>query len=173
VFVAVDHWNAECGGWHMAKYGDRYSALEPLAQGVTRYYGSVTAYVARGLAVRPDHGTQYLSDHLVNQPRFSGITPSFAFVAEPETYGVAERFIRTLKGAGHLRPDLPHRGRGPGRHRSPHHALQRRVTRREERLPEPAAGPRGLERGGGFDGLICNVVSGEPGALDELITLSR
>lgn len=38
-----------------------------------------------------------LSDHFVHQLRFWGITPSFAFVAEPETNGVAERFIRTLK----------------------------------------------------------------------------
>jgi transposase InsO family protein len=44
-----------------------------------------------------DHGTQYLSDHFVHQVRFWGITPSFAFVAEPETNGVAERLIRTLK----------------------------------------------------------------------------
>lgn len=96
-FVAVEHWNAECVGWHVAKHGDRYAALEPLAQGVTRYYGGVGADAARGLAVRLDHGTQYLSDHFVNQLRFWGMTPSFAFVAEPETNGVAERFIRTLK----------------------------------------------------------------------------
>jgi putative transposase len=38
-----------------------------------------------------------LSDHFVHQLRCWGITPSFAFVAEPETNGVAERFIRTLK----------------------------------------------------------------------------
>ncbi len=96
-FVAVEHWNAECVGWHVTKHGDRFAALEPLAQGVTRYYGGVDADVARGLAVRLDHGTQYLSDHFVNQLRFWGIMPSFAFVAEPETNGVAERFIRTLK----------------------------------------------------------------------------
>ncbi len=30
-----------------------------------------------------DHGTQYLSDHFLNQLKFWGITPSFAFVAEP------------------------------------------------------------------------------------------
>ncbi len=53
--------------------------------------------MARGLAVRLDHGTQYLSDHFVSQLRFWGMPPSFAFVAEPETNGVAERFIRTLK----------------------------------------------------------------------------
>src|SRR3954465_12167850 len=32
-----------------------------------------------------------------NQIAFLGLTPSFAFVRQPETNGVAERFIRTLK----------------------------------------------------------------------------
>jgi putative transposase len=96
-FVAVEHGNAECVGWHVAKHGNAYAALEPLAQGVTQLYGGMGADVARGLAVRLDHGTQYLADHFVKQLRFWGITPSFAFVAEPETNGVAERFIRTLK----------------------------------------------------------------------------
>ena len=33
----------------------------------------------------------------MNQLRFWGIKPSFAFVEQPQTDGVAERFIRTLK----------------------------------------------------------------------------
>jgi putative transposase len=97
VFVAVEHFNAECVGYHVCKQGDRFAALEPLAMGLVEHYGSVAAGVARGLAVRMDHGTQYLSDHFQNQLRFWGIAPSFAFVAEPETNGVAERFNRTLK----------------------------------------------------------------------------
>ena len=52
---------------------------------------------ARGLSLRMDHGSQYLSDHFQNQIRYWGITPSFGFVEEPETNGVAERFNRTLK----------------------------------------------------------------------------
>lgn len=44
-----------------------------------------------------DHGTQYLSDHFLNQLKYWGITPSFAFVEQPQTNGVAERFNRTLK----------------------------------------------------------------------------
>jgi len=44
-----------------------------------------------------DHGSQYTSDHFINQLRFWGIAPSFAFVSEPQTNGVAERFNRTLK----------------------------------------------------------------------------
>jgi transposase InsO family protein len=97
VFAAVEHWNAECVGWHVTKQGNRYAALEPISQGLTKLYGSLAADVARGLLLRMDHGSQYLSDHFVNQVRFWGIKPSFAFVAEPETNGVAERFNRTLK----------------------------------------------------------------------------
>ena len=38
-----------------------------------------------------------MSDHFTNQIKFWGIQPSYAFVAEPQTNGVAERFNRTLK----------------------------------------------------------------------------
>ena len=96
-FAAVDHWNAECVGWHVCKVGSRFAALEPLAQGLGRLYGSVEADVARGLALRMDHGSQYLSDHFLNQLRYWGIHPSFGFVEEPETNGVVERWNRTLK----------------------------------------------------------------------------
>ena len=96
-FVAVEHWNAECVGWHITKTGDRLAALEPIGQGLTHVYGSVTRDVARGLELRMDHGTQYTSDHFIRQVRYWGIAESFAFVSEPQTNGVAERFIRTLK----------------------------------------------------------------------------
>ena len=96
-FAAVDHWNAECVGWHVYKVGSRFAALEPIAQGLGRRYGSVEADVARGLALRMDHGSQYLSDHFLNQVRYWGIHPSFGFLEEPETNGVVERWNRTLK----------------------------------------------------------------------------
>jgi transposase InsO family protein len=97
LFAAVEHWNAECVGWHVTKEGNRFAALEPISQGLMKLYGALNADVARGLKLRMDHGSQYLSDHFVNQVRFWGVKPSFAFVAEPETNGVAERFNRTLK----------------------------------------------------------------------------
>ena len=96
-FAAVDHWNAECVGWHVCKVGSRFAALEPIAQGLGRLYGSVEADVARGLALRMDHGSQYLSDHFLNQVRYWGIHPSFGLLEEPETNGVVERWNRTLK----------------------------------------------------------------------------
>ena len=27
IFSAIEHWNAECVGWHVCKTGDRYAAL--------------------------------------------------------------------------------------------------------------------------------------------------
>ena len=96
-FAAVDHWNAECVGWHVCKVGNRFAALEPIAHGLRQRYGSVDADVARGLALRMDHGSQYLSDHFLHQIRYGGIRPSFGFLEEPETNGVAERWNRTLK----------------------------------------------------------------------------
>lgn len=97
IFTAMEHWNAECMGWHVTKKGDRFAALEPVAQGVLAQFGHVGRDSARGLALRMDHGTQYLSDHFQNQVKFWGIAPSFAFIEQPQTNGVAERFFRTLK----------------------------------------------------------------------------
>ena len=84
IFTAVEHWNAECVGWHVCKVGSRFAALEPIAQGLRRIYGALDADSARGLALRMDHGSQYLSDHFLNQIRYWGIRPSYGFVEEPE-----------------------------------------------------------------------------------------
>ena len=36
IFAAVEHWNAECVGWHVCKVGSRFAALDPIAQGFER-----------------------------------------------------------------------------------------------------------------------------------------
>ena len=48
-FVAVEHWNAECMGWHVCKQGTRFAALEPIFQGLMATVGAVTADAGRGL----------------------------------------------------------------------------------------------------------------------------
>ena len=80
IFTAIEHWNAECVGWHVCKRGDRFAALQPISMGLARLYDSTSAGAARGLALRMDHGSQYLSDHFTNQIKFWGIQPSYAFV---------------------------------------------------------------------------------------------
>ena len=97
VFIAVDHCTQECVGIHAARPGTRFEALEPLRQGLREHFDGYEANVARGLALRHDHGSQYLSDHFQEELRFLGIRSSPSFVAAPEGNGCAERFIRTLK----------------------------------------------------------------------------
>jgi putative transposase len=97
VFVAVDHCSAECVGIHAAPRATRFEALEPIRQGVRRHFGGFAHGIARGLSVRHDHGSQYMSDAFQAELRFLGIESSPAFVRAPEGNGCAERFIRTLK----------------------------------------------------------------------------
>lgn len=97
VFVAVDHCSAECVGIHAANRATRFEALEPIRQAVRRHFGAFGQDIAHGLAVRHDHGSQYMSDAFQKELAFLGIESSPAFVRAPEGNGCAERFIRTLK----------------------------------------------------------------------------
>lgn len=97
IFIAVDHYTAECVGIHAARRGTRFEALEPLRQGIQAHFGAYREEVATGLALRHDHGSQFMSDLFQAELRFLGICSSPAFVREPEGNGCAERFIRTLK----------------------------------------------------------------------------
>jgi len=97
VFVAIDHCSADCVGIHAALQANRFEALEPIRQGVRRCFGGFAKGIARGLAVRHDHGSQYVSHDFQKELRFLGIDSSPAFVRAPEGNGCAERFIRTLK----------------------------------------------------------------------------
>lgn len=96
-FGCVDHCVGEVVGWTVAKVGDRFAALEPVRQGVRSYFGQPERDVARGLSLRFDLGPQYTSADFQREIRFFGIQPSPAFPEEPETNGIMERFIRTLK----------------------------------------------------------------------------
>jgi transposase InsO family protein len=97
VFVAVDHCSGECVGNHAARSGNRFEALEPVRQGVLRHFGRIERDAAKGLALRHDHGSNYMSRDFQDEIAFLGIESSPAFVRQPEGNGVAERFIRTLK----------------------------------------------------------------------------
>ena len=80
VFVAVDHCSAECVGVHAHSRATRFEALEPIRQGVRRYFGGFAKGIACGLAVRHDHGSQFMSDHFQKEIGFLCIESSPAFV---------------------------------------------------------------------------------------------
>jgi putative transposase len=97
VFIAVDHCSVECVGIHASRSADRFEALQPLRQAVRERFGTFAKGIAHGLALRHDHGSQYVSHHFQAEVHFLGIESSPAFVREPEGNGCAERFIRVLK----------------------------------------------------------------------------
>ncbi len=96
-FGAIDHYTDELLGWHVAKRGDRWAALEPIRQGVRYAFGDFAREIARGLKVRCDWGPQYIAAAWINEVKWVGITISPSYVGEPQCNGVAERFMRTLK----------------------------------------------------------------------------
>jgi transposase InsO family protein len=80
VFVAVDHCAGECVGSHAARSGNRFEALEPVRQGVLQHFGSIEKDAAKGLALRHDHGSNYMSSDFQDEITFFGIESSPAFV---------------------------------------------------------------------------------------------
>ena len=97
VFIAVDHCSAECVGIHASARATRHEALEPIRQAVRGSFGAVGKDAARGVSLRHDHGSQYMSKDFQREITFLGAKSSPAFVRAPEGNGCAKRFIRTLK----------------------------------------------------------------------------
>jgi putative transposase len=88
-FGAIDHHLDEVVGWHVAKLGDRWAALEPIRQGVQHAFGRFAKDVARGLSVRCDWGPQYIADAWINEVKWLGCTISPSYVGEPQCKGYA------------------------------------------------------------------------------------
>ena len=95
--MAVDHCVSDVVGWHVAKKGDRWAALEPVRQGVRAHIAGYAPKIALGLGLRHDWGPQYTAHQFQGELRWLGIRSTAAYVGEPECNGVVERFIRTLK----------------------------------------------------------------------------
>jgi putative transposase len=81
----------------VAKHGTRYEAIQAVGMAVRQQFGHLDAGTARGLALRHDHGSNFMAEVFQKQIKFWGMSPSYAFVGEPETNGVIERLFRTLK----------------------------------------------------------------------------
>ena len=72
LFGVAEHWNAELLGWHVAKHGSRYEAIQAVGMAVRQRFGRLDAGAARGLALRHDHGSnshgtccQQLNQHVM------------------------------------------------------------------------------------------------------------
>ena len=73
-FGTIDHHTDELLGWHVAKLGDRWAALEPIRQGARHAFHGFGKDIARGLKIRCDWGPQYIADAWINEVKWLGIT---------------------------------------------------------------------------------------------------
>ncbi len=73
-------------------------AKSPLARrrSVHRCFGSIAPGVARGLKLRHDHGSNYMSGDFQDEIKCLGIEASPSFVREPEGNGVARASVGSI-----------------------------------------------------------------------------
>jgi len=74
LFGVAEHWNAELVGWHVAKQGTRFEAIQTLGMAVRQQFGPLRADAARGLTLRHDHGSNFMADHFQKHAKFCCIT---------------------------------------------------------------------------------------------------
>lgn len=96
VFAIVDHCTGEA--WlDAAPKMDRLAAADLLREAIADRFGSVELGAAAGLKLRHDGGSCFRSAHYQAEITHLAIERSPAFHYEPETNGVVEKFIQTLK----------------------------------------------------------------------------
>jgi len=76
---------------------DRWAAADLLREAITDRFGPVQAGAAAGLKLRHDSGSCFRSGHYQAEIDHLGIDRGPAFHYEPETNGIVEKFIQTLK----------------------------------------------------------------------------
>ena len=99
LFAVIEHYSCEVLGWHIIEVGqgDAWAALEPVKQALRKRRGALIQKAGTGISIRHDWGPQYTAGDFRKELDFLGLGNSPAFVHEPETNGVIERFFRTLK----------------------------------------------------------------------------
>ena len=148
VFVAVDHCTSELAGIHASRRATRFEALEPVLQGVRARFGGVREGAAAGLAIRHDHGSQYMSRDFQNEIAFLGAESSPSFRPRSRRQRHRRALHPNPQGAGPVGPGLRHRRRPPPRPARMARPLQPGVARSAPRPSNPfPSAPRRPRRG--------------------------
>ena len=147
IFTAVEHWNAECVGWHVLQ------ARRPLRRPAADLHGACRAvWLDRGRARRGGWPCGWITAPSICRTTSPTRSSSGAssrptpFVAEPQTNGVAERFNRTLKEQiihGRIYRNIAELRDAV---RDFVELYNAQWIRRKERLPEPRSSSSGVAR---------------------------
>ena len=96
VFVVIDHCTGECLGARAARRATRHEAIDTLRQAIRATRGTFDRDVAAGVALRHDHGSQFISHAFQEELRFVGIRSSPSFVRSRPTRVKGHRLCRTI-----------------------------------------------------------------------------
>ena len=138
-FGAIDHYSDDVVGWHVAKLGDRWAALEPIRQGARYAFGGFAKDLARGLTLRCDWGPQVHCRRLDQRGQVAG-DHHLALVCGRARVQRGHRALHPdPEGAVSLPPSVPDPRGGAADHWGVHRPLQPRVAHRAARASHPRA----------------------------------
>ena len=166
IFTAIEHWNAECVGWHVCKRGDRFAALQPISMGLARLYASTSAGAAGGWPcgwITAPSICRTTSPTRSSSGASSRPTPSSN---SPRPTASCREVQSHAQGTDHPCASTQHRGAAERRPRV-RRTVQCPVDRGEERLPEPRSSSSGVATPRCHSGPPHpdKLVSKEPGAI--------
>ena len=142
-FAAVDHWNAECVGWHVCKVGDRFAALEPVAQGLRRRCGSVEADAAAACRSGWTTAASICPTTSSTRSATGASAPASACSKSRRPTASSNAGIARSRSR-RLRPGLSKSRRRARRRRRVRRALQPVLAPREAGLSHATRGPRAV-----------------------------
>jgi hypothetical protein len=92
---------------HASRSANRFEALEPVRQGVHRCFGAIAPGVARGLKLRHDHGSNYMSGDFQDEIECLGIEASPSFRVGRDASPSAAIIVKTTEAGGSSSPHAP------------------------------------------------------------------
>ena len=157
VFAAVDHFDACCVGIHAVKTGNRFAALQPIAQGLWAEFGATGADART--RPEPAHGPRHaIYGRRLPQPgEVLGYRPELRLRRRATDQRCGRTLQPDAEGAGHSRARLPKCGRGQSCRHGVQGPIQSSLASGKTGLPVTPRSPSGLchEKGG----LSCKTVS--------------
>ena len=155
IFTAVEHWTAECVGWHVCKVGSRFAALEPIAQGLPAHLWRPRRR-QRSRAGAADGPRQPVPVRPLSQPDpvlgHSAQLRLCRGTGNERRGGAVESHAQ---GASDPRAHLPEPQGGTRRSDRVRGAVQHDLAAREARVSHADRGPRGARATPGGVALTC------------------
>ena len=149
-FAAIDHCASVVVGWHVAKKGDRWAALEPIRQGLRAPMGGFGKSIALGLGLRHDWGSQYRARQFQAEIKWLGIRSTPRLRGRTGVQRCRGALHPHAQGGVHLSAPLRYPRGGQSSDRGFHRALQQRLAPPAPRVHDPGPRPREAQPKGGL-----------------------